>query len=286
MPTRRELFGTHRSQPWEVVGIAPGNRNIELVSAWRLQHRQLWESYCNAKGRVADDFMLGPPLDQLPYNRKQVQLRTALEQFNSVPATSVDATVNEMFLIHGPPANSLEQCLNEGLGASVIANLGCPPSDGIYLSENIETADYYVGFADTGIKTKTKQGKELHTKLYGDSTEHPRNVCYVVVCRVLLGYPIRTRELQLHTDCRACDGKHASETGQVFDTSQGEAQNSAKVLSFIPQRESDVVHSDRIRYHSVVREGRHQRLREFVLFDGDLCYPEYICAYRRTSAPD
>ena len=120
-------------------------------------------------------------------------------------------------------------------------NAGSLFGGGVYFAEDIEKADQcviesrdiasclilfagrYTGPPDNGMD---EQGlTQLHSLLYPKG-DHPTNVCYVLVCRVVLGYAIRTkgRERNMKTkkvtkQCVAMDGRQASATGGVCQTS-------------------------------------------------------------------
>ena len=78
--------------------------------------------------------------------------------------------------------------------------MGCLFGEGMYFCESIEKADQYVGEADrryheTGVDGRGNDYdlEGLHNLLYEGPEDHPGDVYYALVCRVVLGYSIRTQ---------------------------------------------------------------------------------------------
>ena len=61
--------------------------------------------------------------------------------------------------------------------------------ESIYLAEDVAKSDQYSA-PDVGYDKSC----DLHRRLYGKSYRHKGSIFYVLVCRVLLGYPARTLE--------------------------------------------------------------------------------------------
>ena len=135
----------------------------------------------------------------------------------------------------------------------------------------------------------------LHSELYpGGKDDHPGDenggVCYVLVGRVVLGYPIRTNgmyrdpELGFTGQCVAMD-RGASDDGLVFPG--GLQRPISRELTKLPGARNLTVG---VRYHSLVVEtvkrggsGTVERFREFVSFNDTYSYPcalHLLCFYR------
>lgn len=111
--------------------------------------------------------------------------------------------------------------------------------------------------------------KALHAELYKDG-DHPGNVFYVFVCRVVLGESLETR-----TGSDSCFAtRHRRELVQI------------------PGTNPSVLHHaliGRVCNHSHVASGRcphgcclrPDRFNEFVSFHATRTYPEYLIAYHR-----
>ena len=132
------------------------------------------------------------------------------------------------------------------------------PLQGIYLAEDVGKSDQY-GTADA----KYKAQSELHRRLYGKDHPHPGNVCYVLVCRVALGYPAVTTEI----------GK----TARHRDTQKPLFPVGFRELAPIPGVSPPAV------YNSLIVEtgGSIGRFREFVVFHGEYVCPVYLIAFQR-----
>ena len=105
---------------------------------------------------------------------------------------SIRQDVNEAFLLHGLPSDALQKVVESGFNQNYSgANAGSLFGDGCYLTQDIEKADQYTKEAEDQYDGS---GNELHKMLYpGGASDHPGNVSYVLICRVAMGYSIRTR---------------------------------------------------------------------------------------------
>lgn len=229
---------------------------LRLASAWRIEHPSARELFDAAKKHVFDDMKL--------LDRKGVHNLGASPRGLPVATASAAAgfklteTVSESFCLHGTSAPALLSLLTNGLNERYSgSNAGTAFGDGIYLAEDVAKSDQYA-VPDVAYDGSS----DLHRRLYGNSHRHKGSVFYVLVCRVVLGYPARTQQA----------GKDAThmETGErLFPLSFRE-------LAHIPKL------SPPKNYHSlIVERGQGLRYREFILFHGEYVYPEYLLAYHR-----
>jgi serine/threonine protein kinase len=203
----------------------------------------------------------------------------AVQGFERSNSDRVRLNVNEAFLLHGVPKGTLHKVLTNGLNERFSGgNMGSLFGEGTYLAEDIEKADQYAD-PDTSWDGSGPL-KYLHELLYPrGAADHPGDVCYALICRTSLGYPIRTEARALDANgkptrqCVALDGKEASSTRCVFVT------ESARELVALPETEE----RQPIHHHSLIVEkgGEVHRFREIVMMHGDYIYPEYVVAYRR-----
>eukprot|EP01043_Picozoa_sp_COSAG02_P044832 COSAG02_NODE_4041_length_5869_cov_2.628250_2_plen_785_part_00 len=275
-----------------------GKPSIEMVKAWRMQNLRVWQRYDAGVARVNDSISRGPSLcgDELPTSPDTLnlppQLQLAMQQgFCLDEEDEARKDVNESFLMHGIPKENLVKVMTNGLHEHFAgSHRGTVFGEGVYLGENIEKVDQYCFEADQIHATECPADEKepwmesLHAELYPSARDHPGDVCYVLVCRVAMGYSIRTQTRRWNSrngcwdkQCVAMDGKAASTNGLVFATS------TARELVPLPGTEETYP----IHYHSLVVEtGKTvQRFREFVVMHGDYVYPEFIVAYRRIIAP-
>ena len=204
----------------------------------------------------------------------------AVQGFERSNSDRVRLNVNEAFLLHGVPRGTLHKVLTNGLNERFSGgNMGSLFGEGTYLAEDIEKADQYADLPDTSWDGSGPL-KYLHELLYPrGAADHPGDVCYALICRTSLGYPIRTEARALDANgkptrqCVALDGKEASSTRCVFVT------ESARELVALPETEE----RQPIHHHSLIVEkgGEVHRFREMVVMHGDYIYPEYVVAYRR-----
>jgi len=234
---------------------------LTLAAAWRIEHPSLQAKYEAARqviveqmGRLGRQSALenGPHLRGLP-------TRTA-SAASSLPLVSA---ANETLLLHGTSADVLFSVLSNGLSERFSGSKsGTAFGDGVYLAEDVGKTDQY---SSIDKQFKPSDYKGLHRRLYGKHHEHPGSVFYVLVCRVALGFPARTVEF----------GKSA----RHMDTKKALFPVSFRELTYVP----DV--TPPTSYHSLIAElgGNIARYREFVLFHGEYCLPEYLIAYHRSS---
>ena len=91
--------------------------------------------------------------------------------------------------------------------------------------------------------------KDLHARLYGKQGRHPGKVYYVIICRTLLGYPIRTQDNMTNMD----------------DPSTGVYAVQNRELAYIDgQYEGSRIHHHSLLAETVVTVHRH---REFIQFN-------------------
>ena len=296
-----------------------GKPMIDIKKAWRVENRDLWRRYNGGVVKIVNDISRGPPLDSekrpkidsdeiATYEDPQVLNYPPTMQHpsgfnnngrhrNMGPRGPVDdacskggggftdhhtdaarRNVNEAFLLHGLPADTLHKVLTNGLSEKFSGQVGSLFGEGIYFAECIEKADQYAKEAEKYYVERDP----LHAQLYpGGADDHPGDVCYALLCRVAMGYTIRTdrraRRRPGDNQCIALDGLAASETGMVFAT------NGARELVALPPSQRSEGQIRPIYHHSLVVElgGDVVRFREFVTMHGEYTYPEYVIAYKR-----
>jgi hypothetical protein len=253
----------HTSDPSQLgkgkdVTRAYGNYNeLHLASAWRIEHPPQRKRYAAAMETVLEDMKLLDRKNLLAFgaqlNGFPLATAAAAAGFAATPA------VSESFLLHGTRPDVLLSVLKNGLNERYSgSNAGTAFGDGVYLAEDVAKTDQY-GAPDVGFNSSS----DLHRRLYGNSYRHQGSVFYVLVCRVVLGYPARTQEV--------------GPSARHMETGQGLFPVGFRELSSIPGV------TPPISYHSLIAELgiKIMRYREFVLFHGDYVLPEYLLAYHR-----
>ena len=158
---------------------------LRLASFWKIQHPRAQRRYDVAKKDIIMTLL----------DRKGVHALGTLSRglpvacMPSKPATGTRGA-SEAFCLHGTSAPMLLSLLKNGLNERYSgSNSGTAFGDGIYLAEDVAKSDQYSA-PDVGYDKSC----DLHRRLYGKSYRHKGSIFYVLVCRVLLGYPARTLE--------------------------------------------------------------------------------------------
>jgi serine/threonine protein kinase len=328
-PQMPDEFGKGRDagRTWLDLGLLKYDRSIHIAKAWRLQNRMLWNRYTTAMEGMADAISCGPPLNTIPGNREKIMETpgwpesemgcsrggAALEEaaqrgFHPSGEDTIRQDVNEAFLLHGLPSDILHKVVKSGFNQNYSgANAGSLFGDGCYLAQDIEKADQYTNEAESSYD----DSNELHGMLYpGGASDHPGNVCYALICRVALGYSIRTRERFFNDttktsqkQCTALDEGASVKTDCTYRTMNAggewemrtfshprgfvfEAETARELVKVpaSPEQSAQGRPETAINYHSLVVEtgGRVVHHREFVTFHGEYVYPDFVVAYQRT----
>jgi hypothetical protein len=317
------------TDPVDKKVIVTSDRSIKIERAWRVQNQTMWNQYSAGVERIASDISKGPPIDSdgapgaTPAGcttRKTVmepakpgvvggcsvggqRLEEAAHN-GFIPKADgfTDAArldVNEAFFLHGTSTGTLKDIVNGGFNERFAGKTGSIFGAGSYFAQDIEKADQYTREGDD--RYHSDEGEplhHLHSELYpGGADDHPGDenggVCYLLVGRVALGYPIRTNgryrdpvygvggNPQGQYQCVAMD-RDASDTGYVF---AGGLSSTSRELEKLPGARNL---TSGVRYHSLVVEtvkrggrGTVERFREFVSFHDMYSYPEFVVAYRR-----
>eukprot|EP00927_Polykrikos_kofoidii_P078127 TRINITY_DN74995_c0_g1_i1.p1 TRINITY_DN74995_c0_g1~~TRINITY_DN74995_c0_g1_i1.p1 ORF type:complete len:572 (+),score=116.48 TRINITY_DN74995_c0_g1_i1:184-1716(+) len=184
----------------------------------------------------------------------ELPTRTKLDDVCS--GFDLDQATNEKMMLHGTKPEVVLTIVQNGLDERFSGGLfGC----GVYLSEDPSKIDQYCT-PDPGPGSEGLE--DLHQALY-DGIEHPGNVFYAFVVRVLMGMPVHTKDGEV---------AHVPRKGDIIWAGEDKRQ-----LTVIPGT------SPPLHFHSLVAEKGEvvRRHREFVSFDGDNIVARYLVAYRR-----
>jgi len=222
---------------------------LVLAHAWRIENPRLWRRYAIERQGVCDEIRqsgLKPP---------RVKLRGDFWRAGSKLPEKLMEEVNEVRLLHGTKPQNVRTLLTNGLNERFSGGMfGC----GSYLAEDAGKNDQYCT-KDAGARRPLQ---DLHRRLYRDGVEHPGDVFYLFLCRVVMGVFVRSQ---------TGDGNAKSMDGgrPVFATEQ--------------RRELAPIGGGPCHYHSLLVElgGQISRYREIVQFHDARIYPEYLLAYQR-----
>lgn len=258
-PALRALRGAMEVTCPQWLGVGRDQRQggdysrLDLARAWRLEHHGQWRRYAVARDLVAQDLrsrrLAAPPL----------RVRGALARAAAALPGEPAAALNETRLLHGTAPQLVLSILANGLNErfSTVAAFG----HGTYLTECAGKADQYAT-CDAAYGAVP----ELHRRLYGPegrADAHPGQVYYLLLCRAVLGVPIRTQDGHTRADPPA--------GYPVF------AHGARRELADVPDVEPPLPH------HSLLADigPVAARYREFVVFHSERVYPEYLIAYHR-----
>ena len=231
-----------------------------------------------------------------------VNVRPALlTAVNDLPGQLHSVAINENFLFQGLPAGTVIKVLQNGLNERFSgANAGTLFGEGSYFAEDPGKCDRYASDADGGYKARTLTNAEnvdaLHDMLYDGAEDHPgADVRYLVLCRTVLGYALRTQWGKTHGDGGRGTGMDTDATsdGTVFATrlhrelmplrgTQPEIYHHSLLVETCDR--GPVGHGrppcQGLQHDPPCRGGRIHRYREFVIFHGDLVYPCVALRFR------
>ena len=241
--------------------------SFKLVHAWSIYNPQRKEQYDAALDRERRKF---PPA----WAARASDLKTSDAEIPSeltsliyeLGRSKLDQKVNEVYLLHATDPKNLHSILFEGLDPT-ISHEGLF-GRGVYFAECAAKSDQYA-VMDRKLNYKEDESLfDLHHKLYKkfEGREHPGQVYYCLVSRVVLGHPVRTK-----------DG-----FTQLVDGSKSEHN------LYLDARRSQlapIVGTNNITPSSVIAEKggiqRSSSYREFVIQKGDQMFVEYLIAYQR-----
>ncbi|CAB9497177.1 Ankyrin Repeat Protein [Seminavis robusta] len=229
---------------------------FELVAAWNIHNPTRKESYDQAvqreKHKIAKDPIAKTAGDNDgPYNLETTYKDVIEELGNDLLAQG------EVFLLHGTDPRNLHSILFEGLDPEVSRNGTF--GRGVYFAENAAKIDQYA-IADERFD-KDGNLNELHQKLY-EHQMHPRRVRYCLVARVVLGRTQRTQ-----------DGRTVMGTKKLPLYQDDNHSERTRLKPF----------EDGVQPSSLIGEvgGVKSAFREFVVFQPDQIFVQYVIAYRR-----
>eukprot|EP01062_Namystynia_karyoxenos_P061021 TRINITY_DN528_c0_g1_i10.p1 TRINITY_DN528_c0_g1~~TRINITY_DN528_c0_g1_i10.p1 ORF type:complete len:2077 (+),score=563.26 TRINITY_DN528_c0_g1_i10:95-6325(+) len=245
----------------------PGTHTkLVLQHAWMIEDPLRWQQYALARSAVLCDLRS----ERLP--KKHLAVRQALVNNLGPGPTPLPEMLqngrglNEVRLLHATSPGLLLGILHHGFnprlaGSTAGTAFGC----GTYLAEDPGKCDQYATSHTAG------QHPDLERRLYhGRGVEHGK-VHYMLVCRVTAGCFAVTK-----------DGRKQADGKQLWA-----AEPKAGWKGADPRRELDYapggIAGCRARYSSLLVETapKRSRYREFVVFDPQRLYGEYLLAYTR-----
>ena len=285
--TRPNEFGEGfdaSARGWMRTGLKSGNRHAQFVRAWRVENASQWRMHQACAERIAADLSRGPPSDALAASKSD-PLRAALREGGERLPGNLRPECAECFLLHGCPLatdnGNLGDILQNGLDQAFAgANAGNAFGVGIYFGEDIEKCDQYTRLPANQLKRDKIEGlAPLFRQLYGSPRPEHDDVLYVLVCRAIMGYSIRTAGVDIPMDGQLSKSAPtqprdpncpAPGCKSVFH--QPRARK--KLIGVVNPRTEEQI-KPLLHHHSLIAElgARILRFREFVLFNGNQVYP-------------
>lgn len=236
---------------------------MDLVGVWRVENSLLWQNYATERSNLRTLLL------ERHVKCPRVQLRETFEKaMNHLPgAAMLYKDLNEVYLLHGTKADVILSITTYGINErfTSVALFG----KGSYFAEDSAKNDQYT-FGDGTLGAHP----ELHRRLFPAGgcyrfPEFPYKAYYLILCRVVLGYPVRVR----------CTNSKKKEIYNID-------HKNAVIFATPDQRELGPIpgiDNPPIFYHSLVAErgGVIARFREMVQFHSARIYPEYLIAYSR-----
>eukprot|EP00928_Gymnodinium_smaydae_P094618 TRINITY_DN7971_c0_g1_i1.p1 TRINITY_DN7971_c0_g1~~TRINITY_DN7971_c0_g1_i1.p1 ORF type:complete len:382 (+),score=24.73 TRINITY_DN7971_c0_g1_i1:76-1221(+) len=239
----------------------PGDYSeLVLARAWRLENPRLWRRYSNEINDVRRfvrrfrSKKIPPIMDDL---RQEVTLPSL-----ALPGDELCDDINEIRLFHGTKPELVLSMLQNGMNSRYTSNTSMFGA-GVYLAEDAGKTDQY-STSDSGAG-HVPDLSDLHCRLYRQGVTHPRNVFYVFICRVIMGYFVRGNTG--HPDEISLDDEDVN----IY------ANADRRELSTIPRSVPPTNHHGLL----IERGSSISRYREFVQFHDERIYPEYLVAYQR-----
>ena len=252
---------------------------LQVVGAWKILNKVRWERYQGAlKNEIHKTRNSNSSSD--PYGGRCPPIvpnsPSYREGMDHLGLMELNKDVNEMFLLHSTKPDCLYDILFQGLdpARSKDGIFG----RGIYFAENAANSDKHAE-RDLRFEKESTIGK-LHERIYNiNSHPHPKQVCYCLVTRVILGkYYALTKDGMTRLNNGPTRGGEDERDGQQLFTSE----NRDSLCPFKAKQDNNGAGLS-VTPSSLVAEpgGRGNQFREFVVFDPDRIFVEYLVAYKR-----
>eukprot|EP01062_Namystynia_karyoxenos_P010877 TRINITY_DN13882_c0_g1_i3.p1 TRINITY_DN13882_c0_g1~~TRINITY_DN13882_c0_g1_i3.p1 ORF type:complete len:491 (+),score=83.13 TRINITY_DN13882_c0_g1_i3:134-1606(+) len=230
---------------------------LALTHAFRVESPNLWRRFAAERDRVRGALERG----DLPTTRLDVAAAVSHSlgpQGRTLPEPlHHDGGLNELRLFHGTEPGSLLGIISGGMNERLCGQTGTLFGCGTYYTEDAGKCDQYV----TAHRDSTLP--DLEGRLYRDGVTHPGgDIFYVLVCRVVCGCYVTSKD-----GSTSIPGGHS-----LFAT-----KDRRELVS------PPGVGPTGARYSSILAEtgGKILRYREFIVFNGQQVYTEYVLAYHR-----
>ncbi|CAK9088764.1 Serine/threonine-protein kinase EDR1 (MAPKK kinase EDR1) (Protein ENHANCED DISEASE RESISTANCE 1) (AtEDR1) (Serine/threonine/tyrosine-protein kinase 10) [Durusdinium trenchii] len=242
--------------------------NLQLWSAWQIEHHNLWEKYMAERNDVLRN------LQRLERDSIETSVwKSKLEDASAGMPDELCAPIGEKYLLHGTLPEHLLHILDQGFNDKLASSKGMFGA-GAYFAEDPEKIDQYTrpdpGYESPGLE-------DVHSRLYRPGGhQHPgHDVFYCFVARVTCGATFVTKALK-----DSAGQLRGGSLPKVYDF-----DSDFQVFANAERRELTTVpnSSPPVRYHTLLAElgpaiGRH---REVISYLSNGAYPAFLLAYVR-----
>ena len=237
-----------------------GHDGLQVKAVWRIHNKSRMDKLEAAKKREQLHVKLA---DNKSETIQSLQLRPDYQSaMTELGKGTLDASSGEMFLLHGTSPENLYSILFEGLDPELSRNglFG----RGVYFADNAAKVDMYAKVDN--VFQKEGELAKFHEKVYDHrSCKHPKGVRYALICRVLLGRIIKTTDGESSCHQQTSRSTTCSDLFVDSERSKLAAFSDGKVPSSL-----------------VAEPGERARtFREYVIFNPDQVFVEYLVAYQR-----
>jgi len=243
---------------------------LKLACAWRLENPDLWYKYMSGVQKVRSNMERIQTAGMKPAGGAPVMTGS---KASSLPG-ELRQNINEAFLMHGTGGKVVLNIISNGMNEHFAGTAaGALFGRGNYFAEDAGKCDQYTKM---DMQLNAGDASDLHKRLYSQDVPHPGKVFYIFVCRVARGYHVRTQNT--HGPFKSAD-THQPVFPEIGYDQHGNPQwNECElnpVLGF-----TDILH------HSLLADVlQNMRYREFIVFNSNFIYPEYLLAYQRFRGP-
>jgi len=263
-------------------GFHAKSNSKKIISAWKIKDPGLFLTYQAARNQIKSRA-----------NASKLSIATTATAQALPSAAQLDASINECFLFHAPDPTVMHTVMASGFDERYAgASVGTAFGHGSYFGEDFDKCDQYAvrdeglgnyGSTYTAPKHNSISGQasyrksdlqDVHTELYPQG-DHPGDVFYVFMCRVVLGDFVQPSGSVIDIPRQQ----------QVFASSGSNLRQLAPVPGSKPPRPYDSLVADPSLFTNP-KNSFQSKNREFVVMNGNQIYPEFLLAYKRQEPVD
>eukprot|EP01080_Neovahlkampfia_damariscottae_P011467 gene11467-4631_t len=250
-------LGDHSNKYGVTVNKKEDPKSFKILSIYRNQNSDLWCRYQIKKHLITNSYH-----GHLPNFQESKYL-----QKNKTLVPCLDSNSNEYWMFHGTQKEYVSVLINDGYDPRVGSLIGMFGA-GFYLAENSTKSNQYIACSNCGKGCIFK--KKLCT-----CTEEPTLV--MLIYRVTLGHPHIALQYSKEIYRGFGDGIDIEGVGKMYSRSEF-----GRAVRRPPNKPGSFEAYDSLIGEKMEFGGDTLKYREFVLYEKDQAYPEYIIEYKRS----